>query len=390
VRRSLLLTLVLCCAAPLFSAPPPLSERLAAFFRGWYAHIPGSEVVVTPTRDVVLPGLETYRVERRSGSKAYQESNVVLYDAATREIFVGDAFQDPGRAGGRRMFEAGSDLPNMETALREAFGLPVKVELGTPARGALKPLKVLVSQEKDGDAFASRAGFVSNDGSTLMLGEFHPLSENPTAFREKLLGQSAGVRGEPGSPTRQSLRQSGYGSPAKAESRDGDGARFTVTEFLDFQCERCRVRTPDVRRAVAEKGGTVEIRFLPLVKVHDWGFAAAESAAALAGVGPELYHRYEESVFGRAEGMTAAAARELAVDIADAAGAREAYNAELASGRARGRVLRDISLAQRLGVMATPSFLFRGTLLPGEKGLLEDYLFASLPAAVRRTATPAP
>lgn len=359
------MTVLLCSAAPLICAPPPqLSEKLAAFFRGWYAHIPGSEVVVTSTRDVALPGLEAYRVERRSGSKSFQESNVVLYDAATREIFVGDAFQDPGRADGRRMFDAGNDLPNMETALREAFGLPVKVEVQTPARGALKPLKVLVNQEKDGDAFASRPGFVSNDGSTLMLGEFHPLTENPAAFREKLLGQSAGVRGEQ--------------------------ASFTVTEFLDFQCERCRVRTPDVRRLVAEKGGTVEIRFLPLVRQHPWAFAAAESAAALAGVGLELYRRYEESVFARAEGMNAAAARELAADIAEAAGAREAYNAELASGRARGRVLRDISLAQRLGVTGTPSFLFRGTLLPGEKGVLEDYLFASLPAAVRLTATPAP
>ncbi len=376
MRRSLLLTLVLCCAAPLFSAPPPLSERLAAFFRGWYAHIPGSEVVANPTRDVALPGLEAWRVERHSSSKAYQESNVVLYDAATDEIFVGDAFQDPGRASGRRMFEAGSDLPNMETALREAFGLPVKVELLSPARGALKPLRVLVSQEKNGEAFASRAGFVSNDGSTLMLGEFHPLSESPTAFREKLLGQSPGVRGGPGSPTRQ--------------SRSGDGARFTVTEFLDFQCERCRARTPDVRRAVAEKGGTVETRFLPLVRQHDWAFAAAESAAALAGVRPELYQRYEESVFGRAEGMSAAAARELAADIADAAGVREAFNAEIASGRARGRVLRDISLAQRLGVMGTPSFLYRGTLFPGEKGLLEDYLWATLPAAPRPAVTPAP
>jgi protein-disulfide isomerase len=208
-----------------------------------------------------------------------------------------------------------------------------------------------------------------------MLGEFHPLSENPAAFREKLLGQSTGVRGEAGSPTRQ--------------SRSGDGAPFTVTEFLDFQCERCRVRTPDVRRLVAEKCGTVEIRFLPLVRQHPCAFAAAESAAALADVRPELYDRYEESVFARTEGMNAAAARELAADIADAAGAREAYNAEIASGRARDRVLRDISLAQRLGVMGTPSFLFRGTLLPGEKGALEDYLFASLPAA-GRTATPAP
>jgi protein-disulfide isomerase len=362
VRKSLLLTLVLCCAAPLFSAPPTLSEKLAAFFRGWYAHIPGSDVVVTPTSDVVLPGLEAYRVERRSGFRAYQESNVVLYDAATREIFVGDVFQDPARARARRALDAGSDLPSMETALGEAFGLPVRVELANPERGALKPLKILVSQEKNGDAFASRAGFVSNDGSTLMLGEFHPLSENPGAFREKLLGQSESVR----------------------QRRSGDGAPFAVTEFLDFQCERCRVRTPDVRRLVAERGGTVEVRFLPLVRQHAWAFAAAESAAALASAGPELYRRYEESVFARAEGMNAAAARELAADIADAAGAREAYNAEIASGRARGRVLRDISLAQRLGIVGTPSFLFRGTLLPGEKGVLEDYLFANLPAAVRR------
>jgi protein-disulfide isomerase len=200
---------------------------------------------------------------------------------------------------------------------------------------------------------------VSSDGSTLMLGEFHPLSENATAFREKLLGQSAGVRVEPG--------------------------RFTVTEFMDFQCDRCRVRTPDVRRVVLEKGGTVEIRFLPLVKMHDWAFAAAESASALAGLKPELYRRYEESVFARSDGMTIAAARELASDIADAAGVREAYAAELASGRARGRVLRDISLAMRLGIVATPSFLYRGTLLPGERGQFETYLWQSLPAPARRT-----
>jgi protein-disulfide isomerase len=204
---------------------------------------------------------------------------------------------------------------------------------------------------------------VSGDGATLMLGEFRPSSESPTAFREKLLGESAGVRVEPG--------------------------RFTVTEFMDFQCDRCRVRTPEVRRVVLEKGGSVEIRFLPLVKQHAWSFAAAESAAALAGVKPELYRRYEETVFARAEGMSAASARELASDIAAAAGAGEAFAAEIASDRARGRVLRDISLAMRLGVMATPSFLYRGTLLPGEKGLFEDYLWQSLPAPPRTTPAPA-
>jgi hypothetical protein len=85
--------------------------------------------------------------------------------------------------------------------------------------------------------------------------------------------------------------------------------------------------------------------------------------------------------------MSIAAARELASDIAAAGGVGEAFAAEIASGRARGRVLRDISLAMRLGLVTTPSFLYRGTLLPGEKGLFEDYLWQSLPAPA---STPVP
>lgn len=318
--------------------------------------------MVNPTKEVAVAGLEAWRVERKSSSKAHQESNVVLSDAPAGEIFVGDVFHDPDRAKASRPLDPARDVPDMEAALRELFGLPVKVEIASSRRAALRPLTVSVRQDKDGDAFATRSGFVSSDGSTLMLGEFHPLSESAGAFREKVLGQSAGVRVEPG--------------------------RFVVTEFMDFQCDRCRVRTPDVRRAVLEKGGTVEIRFLPLVKMHDWAWAAAESAAALAGVKPELYRRYEESVFARSEGMSSAAARELANDIADAAGAREAFAAEIASGRARGRVLRDISLALRLGVATTPAFLYRGTLLPGERGVFEDYLRQSLPAPARPTPAP--
>jgi protein-disulfide isomerase len=372
VRRPVLLAPLLWCALSLSSlAQPSVGDRIAAYFRGWYTHIPGSEIVARPTREVVLPGLEAYRVERHSNSKSHQESGIALYDAAAGEVFVGDVFNDPDRAAARRPFDRERDLPNIESSLREMFGLPVNVEVGSPSRVSLTPLTLSIRQGPESDAVASRTGFISNDGAVLMLGEFHPLSGSPEAFREKLLSRSEGVRVEPGSPT-----------------RPGDGPRFTVTEFLDFQCDRCRVRTPDVRRAVAERGGIMEVRFLPIVKMHDWSFAAAEAAAALAGVRTGLYQRYEETVFARSSGMTPAAAREIAADIAEAAGAREAFAAELSSGRAQGRVLRDIGLAMRLGVVATPSFLYKGTLLPGEKGQLEVYLFEQLPASPRRTATP--
>jgi hypothetical protein len=363
VRKTFLLALAvsaaLCIGA---SRPSSPREKIAEYFRGWYAQIPGSEVVVQPTREVALRGLETYRVERRSSSKSYQETSIAFYDAGRGEVFVGDVLHDPNRAAAGKPFDVRGDLANVQASLSEAFGLPVVVEPGAPQRGQLTPLAISIRQEKDPDAFVRRAGFISDDGATLMLGEFHPLDEGAAAFRQRLLGQNEGVRTASG--------------------------RFAVTEFLDFQCDRCRVRTPDVRRTVEGRGGAVEIHFLPIVKMHDWAFAAAESAAALANVRPELYRRYEEAVFARSEGMTSAAARELASDIAEAAGAREAFAAEVASGRARARVVRDVGLAMRLGITATPAFLYRGALLPGEKGLLETYLWESLPAPSRRTPAP--
>jgi len=326
--------------------------------------VPGSEVSARLTKDVALPGLESYMVERRSSSKSHQESNLALYDPAAGEVFVGDVLNDPERAAADRPFEPGRDLPNIEASLGEVFGLPVKVQFAGGPRGVLLPMTVSIPLEKSRETFATRSGFISRNGATLCLGEFHPLGGGSQAFRERLLSQSEGVRSGPG--------------------------RFTVTEFLDFQCDRCRVRTPDVRRAVEEKGGAVEVRFLPLVKMHEWAFATAESAAALANIRPELYRRYEEAAFGRAEGMSAAAARELAADIAEAAGAREAFAAELSSGRARARVARDVSLAMRLGILSTPSFIYRGVFLASEKGVLETYLWESLPAQSRRTPTRTP
>jgi thioredoxin family protein len=355
--------LLLACASLGSPVQTSTSERIAAYFRGWFAHIPGSEVSIQPAKEISLSGFEGYRVDRRSSSKAYQESTIALYEPASGEVFVGEVLQDLGRAASGPPFNAARDLPNIEASLREAFGLPVKIEIGARARGLLIPMTVSIQLDKSSEATSTRTGFVSRDGSTLMLGEFQPLADSPAAFREKLLAQSEGIRTKPG--------------------------RFTVTEFLDFQCERCRFRTPEVRRAVEEKGGAVEIRFLPLAKIHPWAFAAAESGAALAAIRPELYLRYEEAVFARAEGMSVAAARDLAGDIAEAAGTRDAFAGEISSGRARARVARDASLALRLGVLSTPSFLFRGTVLPGEKGALETFLWESIAAQPRRTAAPA-
>ncbi len=340
------MALALIAAAP-GRAEETIRDRVARYFGGWYSYLPDSRVSAVESNEVTLPGFVTFRVERRSSSKIHQESNVVFYDRARDEIFVGDVFHDPTRAAARKPFDSAGDLPNVQASLTEAFGVPVRVSVSGPPRGPFQPLKLEIEEQKE--AFAHRQGFVSADGATLMLGEFHPLGESPAEFRRRVLSESPGVRGK-------------------------GGSAFTVVEFLDFQCERCRKRTPEARLAVWARGGAVETRLLPLVKMHDWAFAAAECAAALAASGRDLFSRYEDAVFARQEGMTAAAARELAADQAEAAGVKAAYEAELSSGRARGRVLSDISLAMRLGLTGTPSFLEGGTFISGERDLLERHL----------------
>lgn len=328
------------------SADEATRKRLIRYFGDWYSWYPNSLIRVSESKEVVLTGFEAYRIQRTCESKAHRESNVVLFDRARDEIFVGEVFSDDVRRFAKRVFDPPQELPNIEASLTEAYGLPVKVKMDGAVRGALLPLTITIRQAED--AFISTSGFVSEDGAALLLGEFHPLAAEASVFRRRLINESEGVRAAP--------------------------ATFYVTEFLDFQCERCRVRAPEVKKAVAARGGGVDVRFLPLTKVHDWAFAAAESAAALANVRPLLYATYEEALFARPQGMNAKAARELALDIAEAAGLKTQFEAEISNGRARERVLRDIRLAMRLGISGTPTFLHEGNLVSGEKDLFEAYL----------------
>ena len=330
-------------------------QRLIRFFGGWYSWYPNSLLRATDSREVEIPGFETYRVDRTCESKFHRESNVVLFDRSKDEIFVGEVFHDLVRKMAKRPFDPAADVAPIEGSLAEAYGLPVKLRLDDGmARGLLKPIGITIRHAEN--ATVSIPGFVSSDGASLLIGEFHPLSSDAQSVRRRLLAESAGIR------------------PSKGD--------FYVTEFLDFQCERCRVRAPEVQKVVRERGGAVEVRLLPLTKVHDWAFTAAERASALAEISPALYAKFEEALFSR-DGLNAAAVQDLASDIAEASGEKGKFESELASGRARQRVLRDIRLAIRLGLSGTPAFLHEGNFVSGEKELFEAYAKEKVPAAPR-------
>jgi protein-disulfide isomerase len=354
-KTTVLLALLLAFGASSVRADEETRNRLIRFFGGWYSWFPNTVILVKETREVDVPGFEAYRVQRRTESKAHQESNVALIDRGKDEVFVGQALHDDVRRFAKRPFDPDVDLPTIEASLTEAYGMPAKVRLDDRPRGALKPIVVSIRHVES--AIVTVPGFVSEDGATLLLGEFHPLSSEAQAVRRRLIAERPGIR--------------------------PSSAKFYVNEFIDFQCERCRVRAPEVKSAAVEVGGAVEVRLFPLTRVHDWAFAAAEQGAALGNVDPALYARFEEAVFARAATMSAEAARGLASDVAEAAGVKAAFEKELSSGRARERVVNDLRLGIRLGIAGTPAFFHDGNFVSAEKELFETYLRGKVPPPAR-------
>lgn len=357
MRRALFLALLAVCAAAPGEAAEPIRERLSRYFSSWYSVCPSTRVTVTPVPELALAGYEAYRVERQCALKNRNNMSVTLVDAAGTEVFVGEVLHDDTRKG--RPFSATQDLPVLKSVLSEAYGVPVSIEVQPGARGPLKPIRVSLRQAQD--ASASLPGFVSENGASLLIGEFRPLDVDPTQLRRRMLAESPGVRPRPGA--------------------------YFVTAFIDFQCEKCRQRTPELSDfAWAHGGGALEFRFLPMVKVHDWAFSAAETAAALANVSAPLYARYEEAVFPQASAMTPAGARQVGEDLAEAAGVGAAFRAELSSGRARQRVVKDVELAMRLGLNGTPVFFYEGAQLTSETGVAEGYIESRLNGAPKASS----
>lgn len=355
MRKTLFLALLLAFGASSVRADEETRNRLIRFYGGWYSWFPNTMVLVKETREVDVPGFEAYRVGRRTESKAHQESTVALVDRGKDEVFVGQAFHDDVRRFAKRPFDPDVDIPTIEGSLTGAYGMPVKVRLEDRPRGVLKPIVVSIRHVES--AIVTIPGFVSEDGATLLVGEFHPLSSEAQAVRKRLIAERPGIRSAPG--------------------------KFHVTEFIDFQCERCRVRAPEVKSAAIESGGAVEIRLFPLTRVHDWAFAAAEQAAALGNVDPALYSKFEDAIFARAATMSAEAARALASDVAEAADSKAAFQKELSSGRARERVVEDLRLGIRLGITGTPAFIHDGNFVSAEKELFETYLRGKVPPPAR-------
>lgn len=143
------------------------------------------------------------------------------------------------------------------------------------------------------------------------------------------------------------------------------GAKVTVVEFLDFECEACGAAFPTVKRILADYEGrlTFAVRDFPN---HANSVLAASAAYAADEQGRywEMYEKLFEQQTTWAERQDSQAAvflgfaEELGLDMAK-------FRSDLSSGRYADRIKRDFDDAQELGVDATPTFFINGVKFVG-------------------------
>lgn len=143
-------------------------------------------------------------------------------------------------------------------------------------------------------------------------------------------------------------------------SRGPIGAKVTIVEFLDPECEACRAMYPIVERVVAEHEGQVRlvIRYVPL---HANSMLAASALEAAAEQG--RFWEMLEVLFAQQPvwGSHQAPRPELIPGYAQQIGLdMEAFRRSSEGIRHRAKVERDKADAEKLGVGGTPTLFVNG------------------------------
>ncbi|MEB2346540.1 MAG: thioredoxin domain-containing protein [Deltaproteobacteria bacterium] len=147
-------------------------------------------------------------------------------------------------------------------------------------------------------------------------------------------------------------------------SKGPRGAKVTIVEFLDPECEACRAMYPYVNRVLAEQDGRVRlvVRYLPLHANSMQAMAALEAAGEQGRYWEMLDALFaNQPVWGdhrspRPE-LIPSYARQIGLDMA-------AFQASYEGIKHRAKIERDRGDAEQLGVRGTPSFFVNGRLLP--------------------------
>ena len=142
-------------------------------------------------------------------------------------------------------------------------------------------------------------------------------------------------------------------------ARGPAAAPVTIVEFTDFHCSHCREAEAVVRQVLSRYAVRLVHRDLPIETIHPHAREAHE--AARCAEAQRKFWPYRNLLFDGTPKSGAdlkTVARSAEMDVA-------AFDACVASGKARSAVDADIADAKRLGVTTTPTFFVNGRELRG-------------------------
>lgn len=152
--------------------------------------------------------------------------------------------------------------------------------------------------------------------------------------------------------------------------KGSENAPITIVEYLDFECEACRVYYPIVKQLKEEYKDKVRfvVRYFPLPgHKNSMTSASAVESAGKQGKFWEMYDKLYDTQKDWGEKQVATPkvfedyAKQIGLDM-------EKYKNDVNSSEVRDRINRDKSSANSLGIQGTPTFFINGEKIPNPKG----------------------
>lgn len=153
-----------------------------------------------------------------------------------------------------------------------------------------------------------------------------------------------------------------------------ENASITVVEYLDFECEACRVYYPIIKKIKEEYQDKVRfvVRYYPIMG-HKNALPSAYAAQA-AGIQGKFWEMHDilyenQKTWGGGQtenpSLFEQYAQQIGLDM-------DKFKNDVKSSEVRVRINRDKNSASSLGIQGTPTFFINGERIPNPKGY-EDF-----------------
>lgn len=300
-------------------------------------------------------------VTRRGEDEKSNETLSLLVDPQRRTASAGLVATLPPIAGAvttdRLQRYVQQDLPPILTEM-----LGMRTRLRWPS-GPERPTGVvpLTAELSTGYGWTKWPMALSADGKYIVLGATWPLDRDPRAVRRDIIDDAL-VQWDPGN----------------------EKAVVKFVEFSDYECPACKRAWGEVKPVLAKFAATLRhgLVNLPLVRSHPWAFRAAVAGTCVGSLWADKLLAFKDEMYRLQDAVT--------VDTVDDAIFGFLLQQSLDEKAFRGcylkdpaidRVLAQIELGQRLGILGTPTYFANGEHLAyGDKDLLVARLEAIIAA----------